>query len=531
MSTRSAQDLSAGFSFLETSRYDAAAGAFRRAVVVSPSETIGLYGAGFSELRRANVEPAIALLTRAAVAARPDTPPRFNAEAHIALGHCLKLSGATDGSRRSYRRASILEPGNAGIQASCANGSDHATRNALAIRATIAAPGNADYWNNRGLVTSETTSINFAEQAYRRALVLNPGHPHAWSNLAILDKRRDLLRRAVRGFDRARMLAPDRPEALLNLGRNLLLIGEFERGWRYLEAPWRARGLQPRDGAFSLPVWDGEALEDGCLLLWSEEKIGEEIMFSTMLEDVARRAGAPVTLLCDSRFAELPRLESPAIQIRGWARGTSPPVRLEEYAACYPLEFVGRFVRRSFADFPAPRLQPREKAAVVGSDGRRTPRVGMHWRSVNPLVGAQKSTELSAWGPILSVPGITFINLQYGTVTEELDRAQKMFGAAPLVLDGIDQLVDMRSFTEMVSGLDLVISVSSTSAHVAASLGLPTWVLLPRGPGLSWFWFENRHDSPWYPACRLYRQDQVGEWNPVLEQVGRDLAAWRENLD
>ena len=137
------------------------------------------------------------------------------------------------------------------------------------------------------------------------------------------------------------------------------------------------------------------------MLLWSEEKIGEEIMFSTMLEDVARRAMAPVTLLCDPRFAGFRRPESPTIQILGWTRGTRPPVRLEEYTACYPLEFVGRFVRRSFAEFPTPRAQPRvqpsERTINACSEKPRAPRVGVHWRSVNPLVGTQKSTSLDMW--------------------------------------------------------------------------------------------------------------------------------------
>ena len=113
--------------------------------------------------------------------------------------------------------------------------------------------------------------------AYRRASILSPGHHHVWNNLGILHKHKDQLRLGVRCFQCARYVDPSNEGAVLNLGRNELLLGNFLDGWRHLEEPWRKKGLQPRDGAFKLPIWDGSHLAGGQLLLWSEEKIGEEI--------------------------------------------------------------------------------------------------------------------------------------------------------------------------------------------------------------------------------------------------------------
>jgi len=528
MSAGFAQDLATGFSCLEAARHKAALFAFKKAAIAAPREMIALYGVGFAALRCADFSVAVAILSRAAIAARADTSMRVVVETQIALGHCLRSSGQSGQAIRSFRRAALIEPENALIQACYASCLEGEARLVPAAWAKVTEPGSPDRWNQLGLACSEAGYIGRADAAYRAALVLDPGHQHGWNNLAILDKWRDFPRRAIERFNRARLVRPDDHEVLLNLGRNLLLVGDFTRGWEYLEAPWRARGLQPRDSAFFLPVWNGEALTGGRLLLWSEEKIGEEIMFSTLLEDVARRAKTPITLLCDPRLVGLHKPLSPDIRIDGWPRGSLPPIRVDEHAACYPLEFVGRFVRRSFSDFP-PTRPVLESGFAPKREKNGDPRVGVHWRSINPLVGAQKSTSLTAWGPILSVPGVTFVSLQYGSVAEDLRQAHRNIGVAPVVPDGIDQLVDMRGFAELVAGLDLVISVSSTSAHVAAALGVPTWVVLPRGPGLSWFWFENRRESPWYPNCTLYRQDVVGRWAPVIERVGRDLAIWREN--
>lgn len=538
MSSGFAQTTALGFSLLGKSQFDDALTAFRRAMLIRPDRVVGIYGAGFCELRRSNWPIATSLLQRSAVAVGAETTSRIIAEIHIALGHCLKSTGQRADASRCFRRASIIEPANPQIYFNHSNcfddPSDLRFRAYLARWAATAAPGSADYWNDLGLVLAGDGSLGPSLLAYRRALALSPEHRHAWNNLGIHHKRIDQTRAAIACFRRARRIDPTNEQVLANLGRNLLLIGDLADGWGCLEAPWRARGLQPRDGSFSLPVWDGAPLAGGRLLLWSEEKIGEEIMFSTMLEDVTRRAG-PVTLLCDPRIAGLLSRAMPGITVKGWADGAPPPVVPDDYAACYPLEFVGRFVRRRFSDFPRTRallassVLRQERAVGAVAESVR-PAVGLHWRSINPLVGDYKSIPLVDWGPVLSVSGIDFVSLQYGRVSPEIAEAHGLHGNAPEIPGGIDQLVDMEAFNDFVAGLDLVISISGTSAHVAGGLGRPTWILLPRGPGLSWFWFEDRADSPWYPHCRLYRQTTVGDWRSVLERAGHDLEIWRDGF-
>lgn len=538
MSSAFAETTSLGFSLLAETRFDGAVAAFRRAALIDPSQAVASYGVGFCELRRANWKIAISMLARAALAMHAGTPSRISAEVHIALGHCRKSTGRLIEGSRCFQRASIVEPANAQVyfnHSNCIDGqSSGRGRACLALWAATVAPGTADHWNNLGLVRVDGNSLAASAIAYRRALILNPGHRHGWNNLGILHKRSDELRAGITCFRRARRIDPGNEQVLSNLGRNLLLIGDFVEGWKCLEAPWRALGLRPRDGSFSLPVWNGAHLRGGQLLLWSEEKIGEEIMFSTMLDDVARRAG-PVTLLCNPRIAQLLDRALPAITVKGWAAGTPPPVTPDDYAACYPLEFVGRFVRRRFSEFPRarPLLRSGVSRPIRATNGTASPIrpvVGLHWRSINPLVGDYKSIPLRDWGPVLSVCGIDFVSLQYGSVAEDISEARRIHHNAPRIPIGIDQLSDMDSYSNFVAGLDLVISISGTSAHVAAGLGRPTWVLLPRGPGLSWFWFEDNDHSPWYPNCELYRQAIVGHWRDVLKKVGRDLEAWRESL-
>ena len=69
--------------------------------------------------------------------------------------------------------------------------------------------------------------------------------------------------------------------------------------------------------------------------------------------------------------------------------------------------------------------------------------------------------------------------------------------------------------------MDVVISVDTSVAHLAAALGRPTWLLLPYSP--DWRWLLERDDSPWYASMRLYRQSSDRQYAPVLKRVGQDL--------
>ena len=69
-----------------------------------------------------------------------------------------------------------------------------------------------------------------------------------------------------------------------------------------------------------------------------------------------------------------------------------------------------------------------------------------------------------------------------------------------------------------------MISTDTSIPHLAATLGRPVWLLLPFAA--DWRWLRDRDDSPWYPTMKLYRQQQIGDWEGVFQRVKVDLQAW-----
>ena len=145
--------------------------------------------------------------------------------------------------------------------------------------------------------------------------------------------------------------------------------------------------------------------------------------------------------------------------------------------------------------------------------------VGISWQStgINQRQTLLKSTILEDWTSILSKQDCYFINLQYGDVKEELEQFQQQTNLMIYQDEEIDSLRNLDDFAAQVSALDLVISTSNTTVHMAGALGKQVWTLLPYIP--DWRWMLEREDTPWYPCMRLFRQSETRTWSGVFDQV------------
>lgn len=80
----------------------------------------------------------------------------------------------------------------------------------------------------------------------------------------------------------------------------------------------------------------------------------------------------------------------------------------------------------------------------------------------------------------------------------------------------------MQETADIIAGLDLVVSVCTSVAHLAGARGKPVWILTP-AYDTHWMWMRERTDTPWYPTATLYRQAPSLDWTPTVEQVLADL--------
>ena len=96
-------------------------------------------------------------------------------------------------------------------------------------------------------------------------------------------------------------------------------------------------------------------------------------------------------------------------------------------------------------------------------------------------------------------------------------------GAEALVINIGERMRDFADTAAVLKQLDLVVSVDTSVVHLAGALGVPAWALIPFSP--DWRWLYGRHDTPWYPSVRLFRQTSPRAWPEVVAMVREALAA------
>ncbi len=361
--------------------------------------------------------------------------------------------------------------------------------------------------------------LDDALAAGRRAAELAPTDPMALHNLAIIHYERLEPDAAIDCARRALALDPTMPGAHFELAEALLLKGELAQGWEEYEWRYRIAGAAALMPPTDKHQWDGTPLPNDTLLLIADQGFGDVIQFARYIAWAAARAPA-IAIASSPEVAPLLAQIAPHARIfQRWEE--CPP-----WAVFCPLSGLPRLHGTSVDTIPAPipylRADPDRTAAwrtrldgLVPAEYRR---IGIVWAG-RPTHNndRNRSAPLAAFTPLAALPRTALISLQKGDAAAQ---AGNWFGRAPLFNLGAE-IQDYADTMAIMQGLDLMVTVDTSVAHLAGAMGRPIWVMLPRAP--DWRWLMDRTDTPWYPTMRLYRQDPDRDWRTVLTRIARDL--------
>ncbi len=480
--------------FLALDRPEEAARNAQRAVELEPDNLAGLLCLAAYSVRTFSFEEAERYIDRC-LELNPGWPKALDMRARVAL------------RRGDVTRA--FETANAALAADPSLSVSHRVLGDIAMR-------DGDY--------------QLAAHHYQKSLANNPDDPETHGNFALLLARSGEYELSEQWYRRAVGVLRDDAALQHGFGDVLLIQGKLEEGWS-LHA-WRHllkdENLPIVDQTFPVSLPRG-----GAAVAVLDQGVGDQILMASLIPDLQARTSA-LEVQCDPRLKGLFSQSFPGVRFTSHTLRSTPGAKA--VAGSFGVADVARWLRPDFASFP------RHSGYLKADHGvrkelrkrytrRRAPVVGIAWATRKSIkLGPHKSVPLSAWGPLLSVPGLTFVSLQYNSDPEEIASARRNFGAhiisdSDIPLDG-----DLDAFAAQVAAMDLVITTSNVTAHMAGGLGVPAWVFVPTGMGALWHWFLKRDDSPWYPSVRLYRQSVRGDWGEVIERAAADLVMFLEGF-
>lgn len=470
-----------GLVLKELGRFEEAAAAFGRAAVIRPSLTMAIANRGSALLVLRRFEEALACFEQ--VLQRDAR----SVEALNNRGSALFEMRRFEESLASHEAA-------------------------LALR-----PGHASALNNRGNALRELDRLDEALASFEAALRLQPAFAAAHANRAGALLALGRVDDALAGFDAALALRPDYAEARWGKAVALLLLGRYGEGWQLHESRWQQRHAAPMRVLRADPPWLGEhPLSGRSILLHAEQGLGDALQFSRYA-GVLRDQGARVSLLVPTPLRALLARSLPGVTVVDDEQALAPH---DHHCPLMSLPLaLGAQPPQPLTPAQGLRADPARVAAWEDWLGpRMRPRVGLVWRG-NPAHRNDQRRSLPLAALLEALPA----SAEYLSLQKEVPDEERRMLAQADIRDPAGRLGDFDDTAALCECLDLVVSVDTSVAHLAASLGRPTWILLPHAP--DWRWMLGREDSAWYASVRLLRQGPDRRWAPVLARLACDLVA------
>lgn len=340
--------------------------------------------------------------------------------------------------------------------------------------------------NHQGTAYKHQGDMVAALASYDAALAIEPGFVNALVNRAnaLLDfGHKD---QALTAYDQAIATAPTNADAQYNRGLCLLQMGRLTEGWQGYEWRWQKQDAKTPYLVTSKPVLPLHGKTQR-LLIWSEQGIGDEIMFASLFK-LARQLAYKILVQTDARL--IPIFERSFPDFEFYPRHTT--VDEDSYDHHLPIGSLCGFFLHTLDDFTlinTPFLVP-SQAYDIQASGILDPHkinCGISWRSANPTVGLDKSLTLKDFVKRLPVENLNLINLQYGDVREELAQLKAETGIHVHQHPGIDNMQDLDGLSALIHACDEVVTVSNVTVHMARSIGIPFILILNN----SSFWRIN----------------------------------------
>lgn len=299
-------------------------------------------------------------------------------------------------------------------------------------------------------------------------------------------------------------------------GEMALQDGDLATGFDLCPNRWAVTTSTPELAGW-VP-WGGQPF-DGKLLVSAEQGLGEEILFSCMFGEIPQ-----AIVSCDPRLIPLFARSFP--QHRFVPKGTLAEHATPDCQAISAME-LGGFYRREAFQNPVSWLvaDPQRALDITGAirecaPGKRT--VGVSWFSQRHKIGDSKSIPAADLFPLLG-SGDVFFDLQYGEHQADL-AAIRAAGHELFGITGLDVTHDIDGLAALISALDVVVTCSNTTAHLAGALGKRTILLAPGGRFVLWYWGKEGDRTPWYPSMEILRGPPRKGWAELAREVTARLS-------
>lgn len=486
---------------------------YRLVLQNQPDNASAFHMLGVIAHQRGDNQLAVDLLSKA-VAGNSQVAQYYNN-----LGVALKALDRFEEAVQAYEKALLLKPDYADACYNLGNALASLGHYAAAVeqyrQGLLFKPDDARTYYNIGVAMQELGHHAEAVGNFEQAIRMGHNSTEVYRAVAASRQAQGRYNDAISTLKQALRLKPDCAFTHTDLGMILMLVGDFTQGWK--EYRWRLNGYEWIKHFSDTLQWDGSSFAGKRLLVRCEQGHGDNIQFVRYLPMVKARGGTVIFAI----YKELYNL------LKDFP-GVDEAVNLsnEDYNPIFDLYtpildlpgIFGTTLDTIPSQIPYISAEPhkvecwRERLSGPGF------KVGIVWSSSHGRGGRHlRNCNLMDFSAISRIEGVKLYSLQKGPAAEEIEQSA---GNIQIVNLG-KQFEDFSDTAAAIENLDLIISVDTSVLHLAGAMGRPTWALQCFAP--DWRWMLDRDDSPWYPTIKLFKQQELGNWDNVFRRLAAEL--------
>lgn len=381
-------------------------------------------------------------------------------------------------------------------------------------------PKDPNLLNNIGNVLIDLNRYKDSIKHLKKAIVINSSQSSFFSNLGRALFFCKKYKEAKYFLNQSLKLNSHNYEAHLILFYLFIIEKNFNNAWKFFNSRLHVKNYFI---PYNLSLLRN--IKNKKILVLREAGLGDEILYSSMYRELIKKNNN-IVIECDYRLKTIFKRSfnfnsfiSKSLTLR--KKSNLAKFDLSIYAGS-----LSNYFRKNLSDFNyKDYLQPNTKYAEYYKKKLRKinqlPKIGISWISTRLDLGKDKSIELEQLLPILKTKNLSFVNLQYGDFTKIIDDFNKKHKLNIINIPELDKFNDIERLLALISELDLVLTVSNTTAHLSGSIGKKTLLLAPDNRAQLFYWMLSKNSTPWYPSIQIFKKNI--NWDKPLKDIQLNL--------
>ena len=380
-------------------------------------------------------------------------------------------------------------------------------------------PNSFETLNNMAGFYLEEGEYEKAIQFYKKADKLVPNNSILINNLAKTYMCLHDTDQAEKYCRRAISIDKKNDEFKKILALILLKRYDFKNAWSFFDGRLGLTDFANKNSALKLvksKIPNKNTLnQNSKILVLREQGVGDELLYGTMYFDLLNKFSDSV-IECDERLLPLFKNSFESHKDKFVKLGTHSlnEKEINNFDSIIYAGSLGKYFRNDLNSFSQnPYLKSFENYRDLELDNilneNQDLKIGISWKSLKNRYSSEKSLSLDDFENIFKIKDSIIFNLQYGDVKEDLKNFTKKQNYKIITLETLDLFNNFSGLANLLKHLDLFVTVSNSTAHLAGALGVKTILIKPENHASFHYWNYEDGKTPWYNSVNIISKENL----------------------